>query len=80
MLSERLFNIYLEITKPYKDKHNILHYFQGEFGMTLSGMMNALADIQRRGDLMLEGVRNNINHPPYFSIYSYFIDFSIAGK
>lgn len=29
----------------------------GEFGMTLSGMMNALADIQRRGDLMLEGVR-----------------------
>jgi len=29
----------------------------GEFGMTLSGMMTALADIQRRGDLMLEGVR-----------------------
>ena len=37
--------------------------FQGEFGMTLSGMMNALADIQRRGDLMLEGVRNKLNHP-----------------
>ena len=31
--------------------------------MTLSGMMNALADIQRRGDLMLEGVRNKLNHP-----------------
>ena len=39
--------------------------------MTLSGMMNALADIQRRGDLMLEGVRNKLNHPCNAFVYTY---------
>ena len=31
--------------------------FQDEFGATLSGMMGALAEIQKKGDSMLAGIR-----------------------
>ena len=31
--------------------------FKDEFGATLSGMMGALAEIQKKGDSMLAGIR-----------------------
>jgi hypothetical protein len=40
-------------------KSNILlkKYFQDDFDSTLTGMMGALAEIQRKGDTMLAGIR-----------------------
>ena len=35
----------------------IVLYFQDDFDSTLTGMMGALAEIQRKGDTMLSGIR-----------------------
>ena len=34
--------------------------FKDDFGMTLTGMMAALTEIQTRGDNMLKAVRNSL--------------------
>ena len=37
--------------------------FKDEFGATLSGMMGALAEIQKKGDSMLAGIRRQREVP-----------------
>ena len=41
-----------------EDLGKLLNFsFKDEFGATLSGMMGALAEIQKKGDSMLAGIR-----------------------